>query len=188
MMNKKLIGAVVCFLGITFMNAQIRQNLTEMSPEKRKELIEKMPPEEKAKALNELKETAVISDIEIPKEQETAFKTIYEDYKNSQKQIKENFTPRKDFDKMSEEEAKKQLDKSFDIGQQLLENRRRYAEKMQKIIPPQQVLKMFDNESRMRGKMMERSREVRRPDNEQSRMQQPQRFNNSQPRGGFRSR
>ena len=48
------------------------------------------------------------------------------------------------------------LNQSFDLGQQLLNNRKVYADKFLKILTPQQVLKLFNQEGRMSEKFMER--------------------------------
>jgi hypothetical protein len=48
------------------------------------------------------------------------------------------------------------IDQSFDLGLQLLNNRKLYTEKFLKILSPQQVLKLFDHEGQIREKMMER--------------------------------
>ena len=48
------------------------------------------------------------------------------------------------------------IDQSFEVGLQLLNNRKLYTEKFLKILSPQQVLKLFDHEGQMREKMMER--------------------------------
>ena len=56
---------------------------------------------------------------------------------------------------LSDAEAKKMLNQSFDLGQQLLNNRKVYADKFLKILTPQQVLKLFNQEGRMREKFME---------------------------------
>jgi hypothetical protein len=53
---------------------------------------------------------------------------------------------------LSDEEATSRLNQSFDVGQQLLNNRRAYADKFLKILTPQQVL----NFSRMKGKCVKK--------------------------------
>lgn len=135
------------------------QNFTEwnnLNPEQRKEVIKKMTPEEREKVFFTLRENAVMSDLNIPKEKKEEFKNLFQEYQNKQKEIKVKFVPRSDYDKMSEEEARKQLKTSFEVGQQLLDNRKHYAERMQQVVPPQQVLKMFENEGKVRGQMMQK--------------------------------
>ncbi|PZU13736.1 MAG: hypothetical protein DI622_13905, partial [Chryseobacterium sp.] len=56
----------------------------------------------------------------------------------------------------TDEEAKAKLQQSFEVGQKLLDNRKKYAEKMQQVIPCQKVLKLFQSEGMMRDKMNER--------------------------------
>ena len=62
----------------------------------------------------------------------------------------------KNLENLSDEEATKRLNQSFDVGQQLLNNRRAYAEKFLKILSPQQVLTLFQTEGKMREKMLDK--------------------------------
>ncbi len=57
---------------------------------------------------------------------------------------------------MTDDEARKQVNESFEIGQLLLDNRRQYAEKFMKVIKPQQVLQMFQTEGKMRTKILDK--------------------------------
>ena len=60
--------------------------------------------------------------------------TLLKEYLESQKTIKNKF--RADFsqENLSDAEAKKMLNQSFDLGQQLLNNRKVYADKFLKIL------------------------------------------------------
>lgn len=173
MFSQKVLTLMLGVFALGFFSAQENpKEWKDMTTEERKEYIKNMSPEERQKTFINLRDNAVVSDLNIPKDHEEEFKTLFEDYQKSQRDIKVKFTPREDYDKMSPEEAKKQLNKSFEVGQQLLENRKKYAEKMQQLIPPQQVLKMFNNEGRMRGRMMEKA--PARPNTQQA----PMRTNN----------
>jgi hypothetical protein len=55
------------------------------------------------------------------------------------------------------------IDQSFEVGLQLLNNRKLYTEKFLKILSPQQVLKLFDHEGQIREKMMERREKMGPP-------------------------
>jgi len=48
------------------------------------------------------------------------------------------------------------LEESFTAGEELLESRRNLARKMQGVMKPQQVLKMFRTEGMIREKMLDR--------------------------------
>ena len=73
-----------------------------------------------------------------------------------QNSIKSRFKLSEDYENMSDEEAKRQLNESFDIGQQLLDNRKIYAQKFMKVLKPQQVLQMYQTEGKMRDKMLDK--------------------------------
>ena len=64
---------------------------------------------------------------------------------------------------ISLKEAKQMIDQSFEVGLQLLNNRKLYTEKFLKILSPQQVLKLFDHEGQIREKMMERREKMGPP-------------------------
>jgi len=55
------------------------------------------------------------------------------------------------------------LAESFNVGQQLLNNRKEYSEKFMKIIPPQKVLKLYDTEGMIRHKMMDMKNDGEKP-------------------------
>ncbi len=70
---------------------------------------------------------------------------------------------------MSDDEATKQLNQSFEIGQQLLDNRKNYAQKFMKVISPQQVLKMYQTEGKMRTKILDKKQDEPRNSGSQRR-------------------
>ena len=62
----------------------------------------------------------------------------------AKEQLKKNLKPNKARNQeLSDAEAKQMIDQSFDVGLQLLNNRKLYTEKFLKILSPQQVLKAF---------------------------------------------
>lgn len=128
----------------------------KMTPEQRKELINKMSPEERMKLLKEFREDMMVSELDIPKENETEFRSLYSEYQSSQRQIKNKFQPKDNYESMSDDEAKNQLDQSFDVGQQLLNNRKEYCNRFMKIMKPQKVLKMYDTEGAIRNKVLDK--------------------------------
>lgn len=133
----------------------------KMKPEQRKELINKMSKEEKMNLLQQFRQNMLVDELDIPESKKDAFNNIYKEYQESQKNIKKRFQPENNYDMMNDDEAKKELKQSFDVGQELLDNRKKYSEKFQKVIKPQQVLKMFETEGRMRNKVIDRDQQMR---------------------------
>ena len=127
-----------------------------MNTKERKEAVSNMSVKDRTVFLQNMKENIVIDDLDIPKDKQDEFKIIYAEYQSNQKQIKERFHIDKNLDNLSDDEATKRLSQSFDVGQQLLNNRRTYADKFLKILTPQQVLTLFQTEGKMRDKMLDK--------------------------------
>lgn len=98
----------------------------------------------------------VTDNLDIDAEDKAEFTQLYDEYLENQKQIKSQFNPNFDPEALSDDEAKAKLQQSFEVGQRLLDNRKKYADKMQQIIPCQKVLKLFQTEGMMRDKMNEK--------------------------------
>ena len=126
-----------------------------MKPDERKKIINNMAPDERMALLKEFRENMMIAELNIPTEKQEDFKILYSKYHDKQKEIKNKFQQAKEFDNLSDTEAKLQLTQSFEIGQQLLDIRKEYSEKFFKIITPQQVLKLYDTEGAIRNKIMD---------------------------------
>ena len=133
----------------------------KMKPEQRKEIIQKMSPQEKMLLLKQFRENMMVSELDVPQNDQTEFKTLYAEYQDKQNNIKSRFKPSEDYDNMSDEEATKQLNESFDVGQQLLDNRKIYAQKFLKVLKPQQVLQMYQTEGKMRSKILDKKQDGR---------------------------
>ena len=133
----------------------------KMKPEQRKEIIQKMSPQEKMSLLKQFRENMMVSELDVPQNDQTEFKTLYAEYQEKQNNIKSRFKPSEDYDNMSDEEATKQLNESFDVGQQLLDNRKIYAQKFLKVLKPQQVLQMYQTEGKMRSKILDKKQDGR---------------------------
>lgn len=127
-----------------------------MSREQRKDLINKLSPQEKKDLLKQFRENMIISELAIPQSNQNEFRTLYSEYQEKQNEIRSRFRAGEDYENMTDEEAKKQLDQSFEIGQQLLDNRKLYSQKFMKVIRPQQVLQMYQTEGKMRNKIMDK--------------------------------
>ena len=127
-----------------------------MNMQEKKQAVSNMSVSDRTVFLQKMKQEIAIDDLDIPKDRQDEFKTLYAEYQNNQKQIKEKFYIDKNLENLSDEEATKRLNQSFDVGQQLLNNRRAYAEKFLKILSPQQVLTLFQTEGKMREKMLDK--------------------------------
>lgn len=127
-----------------------------MSLQEKRDAVSNMSPKDRAVFLQQMKENIVMDDLDIPDDKEEAFKNLYSEYQNSQRQIKEKFFVDKNLENLSDEEAAKRLSQSFEVGQQLLDNRKAYAEKFLKILSPKQVLKLFQTEGKVRDKMLDK--------------------------------
>ena len=132
-----------------------------MKPEQRKEVIQKMSPQEKMSLLKQFRENMMVSELDVPQTDQQEFKTLYAEYQEKQNSIKSKFKSSEDYENMSDEEAKRQLNESFDIGQQLLDNRKIYAQKFMKVLKPQQVLQMYQTEGKMRSKILDKKQDGR---------------------------
>ena len=65
---------------------------------------------------------------------------------------------------MTDEQAKTKLYQNFELGQALLDNRKVYTEKFLKIISPKQVMKLFEEERKMRQQYMNRMKKMSSPE------------------------
>ncbi len=157
MRRSRNIISVILIGFVGFLNAQDMKNWRTMKPEQRKELINKMSSEEKIHLLKTFRQKMMIDELKVPEARQEEFKTLYEEYQESQSKIKSKFQPKPNYSTMTDQEAKAELEKSFTVGQELLNNRKKYAEKFQKVVKPQQVLEMFQNEGKIRNKVINRN-------------------------------
>ncbi|MGZ5188538.1 MAG: hypothetical protein ACXWB4_05300 [Kaistella sp.] len=155
-----LLITVISGSQISFAQEQ-KYDWKKMKPEQRKEIIQKMSPQEKMSLLKQFRENMMVSELEVSQTDQPEFKTLYAEYQDKQNSIKSRFKPSEDYDNMSDEEAKRQLNESFEIGQQLLDNRKIYAQKFMKVLKPQQVLQMYQTEGKMRSKILDKKQDGR---------------------------
>lgn len=161
-MKKILLLLIAVFTGSQLSFAQERKyDWKNMKPEQRKEVIQKMSPQEKMSLLKQFRENMMVSELDVPQTDQLEFKTLYAEYQEKQNSIKSRFKLSEDYENMSDEEAKRQLNESFDIGQQLLDNRKIYAQKFMKVLKPQQVLQMYQTEGKMRSKILDKKQDGR---------------------------
>ena len=142
----------------SFVQAQ-KYDWKTMKPDQRKVIIQNMSPRERKTVLQEFRENMMVSSLAVPQNTQGDFKTLYSEYQEKQNSIKSKFKSGGDYENMSDQEAKKQLNESFEVGQQLLDNRKIYAEKFLKVIKPQQVLQMYHTEGKMRNKIIEKKQD-----------------------------
>ena len=161
-MKKILLLLIAVFTGSQLSFAQERKyDWKNMKPEQRKEVIQKMSPQEKMSLLKQFRENMMVSELDVPQTDQPEFKTLYAEYQEKQNSIKSRFKLSEDYENMSDDEAKRQLNESFDIGQQLLDNRKIYAQKFLKVLKPQQVLQMYQTEGKMRSKILDKKQDGR---------------------------
>lgn len=157
---KKLAAVLTLILAVQFSFAQqFGYDWKSMKPEKRKEVIQNMKPEERVALLKEFREKMIIAELAVPENTQPEFKNLYSEYQEKQNEIKAKFVPTQDCEKMTDEDAIKELNNSFDVGQQLLDNRKDYAQKFMKVISPQQVLRMYQTEGKMRNKILDKKQD-----------------------------
>ncbi|HMU08105.1 MAG TPA: hypothetical protein PKC37_09350 [Kaistella sp.] len=156
-MKKILLILIISGLGLqnTFAQEQ-KYDWKTMKPDERKAIIQKMSPQERMSLLKQFRQNMVVSQLDVPQNDQEEFKKLYNEYQEKQNEIKSKFKPNEDYENMSDEEAKQQLNQSFEVGQQLLDNRKAYSQKFMKVIKPQQVLQMYQTEGRMRNKILDR--------------------------------
>ncbi len=156
---KKIAVVLTLMFAVQFAFAQQLQfgyDWKSMKPEQRKEVIQKMNPEERMALLKEFREKMIIAELEVSPNNQAEFKNLYSEYQDKQNEIKSKFMPNENYENMSDEEAVMQLNQSFEVGQQLLDNRKEYAQKFMKVISPQQVLQMYQTEGKMRNKILDK--------------------------------
>lgn len=158
----KKISYLLIILFFTSLNSFVQAQKYDwktMKPDQRKVIIQNMSPRERKTVLQEFRENMMVSSLAVPQNTQSDFKTLYSEYQEKQNSIKSKFKSGGDYENMSDEEAKKQLNESFEVGQQLLDNRKIYAEKFLKVIKPQQVLQMYHTEGKMRNKIIEKKQD-----------------------------
>lgn len=162
---KKLTYLFAFLIAFSFAKAQEtpKPDFKSMTPEQRREFIKKMSPEQRQKLMENAVIAMSIKKLQVPAEKQEAFKKLLIEYSQSQKNIRNKF--KADFSKenLSDADAKKMLNQSFQLGQELLDNRKIYADKFLKILTPQQVLKLFHQEGKLREKFMERRERMGAP-------------------------
>ncbi|MBE4950520.1 hypothetical protein [Chryseobacterium culicis] len=153
---KKILFAFLIIYGFGLNAQRTDYDWKKMDPKQRKEVINNLSPEERRELLKKFRNNMIMENLNVDPGDKAEFTQLYNEYLESQKQIKSQFNSSFDPETLSDEEAKAKLQQSFEVGQKLLDNRKKYAEKMQQVIPCQKVLKLFQSEKMMKDKMDER--------------------------------
>jgi Spy/CpxP family protein refolding chaperone len=164
-MNKTILMLAIC-LGFL---AQAQQETSEPKSQvfANKKDFKNLPLEQKKEAIRKLREDNLVKEINIDPTKEEAFRLVFRDYLKSQKAVKSQFRKHGSYDVMTEKEAREQLENSFVIGQQLLDLRKKYTQEFLKLLTPNQVLKVFHSEIKMR-ESIERYRQLPKVQKENS--------------------
>lgn len=162
-MKKIMITSLLAIFSIGLLSAQdkMTQDFAGKSAQERKDMISKLSPEKRRELYRKFREDVLIDELKVNNEKQEDFKRVYSEYQESQRRIKDRFDNGYDPDALSDAEARAKLEESFDYGQKLIENRREYSNKMQRVIRPQQVIKMFRVEGEMRDRMMSRRMQLK---------------------------
>lgn len=156
MMKKITALAFLMVFGFSIDAQQLNYDWKKMNPQQRKEVINNLAPDERKELLKKFRNNMVVENLNIKEGDKEEFTKVYNEYLDNQTKIKKQFDPHFKPEELSDQEAKQRLQQSFDVGQNLLDNRKKYADKLQQVIPPQKVLQLFQNEGMMRDKMNER--------------------------------
>lgn len=151
--------AIAFFSSQNYSAQEQKYDWKAMKADQRKEVIQKMNPRDRGLLLNQFRENMMVTELEVPQDDEQEFKDLYAEYQQKQASIKSKFKANRNYESLSDEEAEKQLNESFEIGQQLLDNRKMYAKKFLELIKPQQVLQMYQTEGKMRNKILDKKQD-----------------------------
>lgn len=163
-MKKILLFILFVLNGIFQAQENQKLDIMSMSKEQRQEYMKALSPEQKKALLKDVMMNITIKKIEVSTENQEAFKKIYSDFKESQRVIKEKFKSNVSSKNMTDEQAKVKLYQNFELGQALLDNRKVYTEKFLKIISPKQVMKLFEEERKMRQQYLNRRKKMSSPE------------------------
>lgn len=166
MKNTYKIILILFLFSFSFSFAQLEKDWKTMSKTERQAALENMTSDQKMHLLQNIKQNMMLEELNIPEKDKQKFNELYLECQNNQRKIKNAFEARTDYENLTDEEAVKELNASFDVGQKLLDTKRECANKFLKIMRPQQVLQMFENEGRMRSKVRDRKDEIEKKESE----------------------
>ncbi|WP_124641389.1 MULTISPECIES: hypothetical protein [Amniculibacterium] len=154
-MKARRIVTVLCLFcaSLAFAQQLTTDAYRSMSKEQRKEAFDKLSMSEKKMFIRQMREDHLVKELQVSPSNDKQFRQLFHEYMESQRVIKDRFKHPEDSDKMTEQEAKLELENSFVVGQKLMDNRKKYTQEFLKILSPKQVLKLFHNEMKMREKI-----------------------------------
>lgn len=155
---KKLMLAI--FIGSAISASSQQTGNFRTSKEVNSAIVSKLSPAQKMNMLQEFRQDLIIEELAVPESKQAEFSALYNEYQKSQRSIKSNFQKKDNFESLNDAEAIQELESSFELGQKLLDNKKDYSKKFQRVIKPQQVLMLFENEGKMRNKVRERRSEI----------------------------
>lgn len=156
---KTVILSLLLVLGLNFSFAQNQKPWQEAKNETSQTASTPPSHEEHMARILQYKQKQVLKALNLPEEKRKAFVPLYQAYQNKMMEIKHSFKPVKNPDAVSDQEAREDLEKSFKVGQALLDQRKVYAAKFLQILTPQQVIKIFQTEGLLRDKMIKHKAE-----------------------------
>lgn len=145
---------MLCSIGIGSASAQTKKPWEQMNPKEKKDILKKLTPEQRSELILQHKREAILKRLNLSEEKAKVFTPLYEDYQKRMKAIKHSFKPSTTPERLTDKEAKEELKQSFIVARQLLEEREVFAEKLQQVLTPQQIIKMFQAEGALRGKIL----------------------------------
>jgi len=95
-------------------------------------------------------------------EEAQIFWPLYNEYRDSQRELRREYRPRKPIEEMTEAEASDFLDRSLEEETQLLELRRQYLGRFQQVLPARKVALLGKVEEEFKRELLRRVRENRR--------------------------
>ncbi len=163
-MKKILLFILFVLNGTSQAQENQKLDIINMSKEQRQEYMKALSPEQRKALLGDAMINLVVKKLDILPEKQEVFKKTYREFRENQRNIREKFKSNIHAEKMTDEQAKTKLYQNFELGQALLDNRKAYTEKFLKIISPKQVMKLFEEERKMRQQYMNRMKKMSSPE------------------------
>lgn len=162
--NKITLLLVLCF-GIFISAQQINvDDYKKLNKKEKMELFVKMNMDEKKALIRQLREKELIKELNLDPSKEKQFSKTFQDYLQSQREIKNLFKRKENFKEMTEQEAKTELENSFVVGQKLMDDRKKYSQEFLKFMSAKQVLQLFHSEMKMREKIESHKHHMKKPE------------------------
>lgn len=147
---KKIVSVLLLAIGLS----SFAQEHLQRKPEPHKEW-KNLNPEERKKLFQEMRVEKMLSALEVEPAKKESFKNLLQQYFKRKEEIVKSFNAEKIKKevKISNQEALKFLDKSFDTAQKILDYKKQFKQKFLEILTPQQVLQLYKLEKDMKDKI-----------------------------------